>query len=185
MHCAVIDYYNSEKEILVLKKKYFDNIEEFNDALYLYNSLITNLIAKCKESYLLDTYQSYLLKINEDDKKFIKGILDSLKPSEHYDEIYDIIYNIMVNCIKDRNEEYAFKVLYDIVPLKKGNTISKEMYILLEQLLNGDEDGLENEYFVRQHKINIEHEIYVRNIMNSFPNEKDNILPSKSKKRRK
>ena len=185
MHCAVIDYYNSEKEILVLKKKYFDTIEEFNDALYIYNSLITNLIAICKESYLLDTYQSYMLKIDENDKLFVKTLLNTLKPSDQYDEIYDIALNIMVNCIKDRNEDFAFKILYDISHMRKSNTISKEMYALLEQLLNGDEEGLENEYFVREHKITTEKEILIRNIMNTYPNEKDNILPSKTKKRRK
>ena len=185
MHCAVIEYFNSENGLLVLRKQNYDNKDEFNEDLYIYNTLITNLIEVCKESYLLDTYQSYQLKICNEDKIFIENLLKRVKPSEEYDSIYDLAYSLMINCLHDRNEEFAFKILYDITSPRRGNTISKEMYLLLKHLLKGDEDGLDNEYFVREYRINTEKEIYVRNMMNTYPNEKDIILPSKCKKKRK
>lgn len=182
MHCVVIEYFNSENGILVLKKKKYDNYDEYEKDLYIYNSLITNLIESCKESYLLDETQSYLLKVSESDKEYIKKILKNNKPSEKYNSIYHVGFTAMNYCLKDRNEEFAFKILYDISShLKRGDNISVELYNLLNKLLHGDEDGFDNEYFVREYRIDSNMEDYVKNIMNTYPNEKEYVLPCKQK----
>ena len=184
MFCPTIEYFNCEKGILILKKERFDNKVDYDNALYIYDKVISNLIKICKESYLIENSQIFSLNINEQDRLKLTKFLSSVRISDSYNSSsFTSIYNVIKICIEDRNEDFAFKVIYDSLINNKVNGIPFDLNVLLNRILLGPEEDTENTHFIRKNRIDSKKEDnvkeYIDNIVNNYPNEMEYILPSK------
>lgn len=185
MQCPVIIYFNCENGILVLDNKRFTNKDEYDNALYMYNHIITNLIKLCNETYLFDRTQTYLLDINEKDREFLIKLLNNIKISDSYsDGVFVSVYNIVDNCIRDRNEELAFKILHDVFSDKRKIAgIPFNIYGIINKLLLGEDEETQYMHFINKSRIDSKQEEYIKLKMDIYPNELDCLFNTKENKK--
>ena len=185
MQCPIISYFNCENGILCLENKRFDTKDEYDNALYFYNHIITNLIKICKETYLFDRTQIYSLDINEKDIQYLIKLIKGTKINDAYsDSVYDSVYNIVLNCINDRNEDLALKVLHDVFSDKKRlEGIPFNIYNVINRLLLGEDEDTKYMHFIRKNRLDSKQEEYIKIKMDIYPNEVDCLFNTKENKK--
>jgi len=184
MQCPVITYFNCENGILCLENKRFEGKEEYDNSLYFYNHIIINLIEICKETYLFDREQVYILDINEKDRQYLIKLLKDIKINDIYsDSVFESVYNIVLNCINDRNEDLALKVLHDVFSDKKKEGIPFNIYNVINRLLLGEDEDTKYMHFIRKTRLDSKQEEYIKLKIDIYPNELDCLFNTKENKK--
>lgn len=185
MNSLVIDYFNCENGVLVLKREYFEDYEEFKKANRLFDELISLLIGSVKITYFKGENKDIIFYISEEDRNLLNSILaipvtdEDLKNSEEkskrlYHGLCKINVGAFAGAIGNDYYDYAYNLLRTSKKsFDKKGFLEREFHDTLEYYSEKEV------YLIRERDCTEEERKYVEGVMELYPNEMEYILPSK------
>ena len=178
MNYLVVDYFNCENGLLILKRGFFDNNKDYDNAKKTFDELVSYLISSVKITYFKgENGKDYALYISEEDREMLKSLLD-LPITDEKNRNYHLNYvtiHAMQYAAWNGDLDHAFNLLRcgkDV--MIRNKKLHRELHDILEEYTTSESN------LVRFREMNEDEKNYVDFVRNNFSNEVDYILPSKT-----